>query len=68
MSRNSKSINILKESMNNFSGLDGQIGIVMENLIPIIKSIENDKRINMKDIDRFIYECNRYNKMFNEWE
>ena len=68
MSRNSKSINILKESMNNFSGLDGQIGIVMENLIPIIKSIENDKRIDMKDIDKFIYECNRYNKMFNEWE
>ena len=61
MSRNSKSINILKESMNNFSGLDGQIGFITESLVPIIKSIENGKNINYKDLKNFKKQCQRYN-------
>lgn len=63
MSRNSKSINILKESMNNFSGLDGQIGFITESLVPIIKSIENGKNINYKDLKNFKKQCQRYNNM-----
>ena len=61
MSRNSKSINILKESMNNFQGLDGQIGFITESLVPIIKSIENGKNINYKDLKNFKKQCQRYN-------
>lgn len=61
MSRNSKSINILKESMDNFSGLDGQIGHVTESLVSIIKSIENGRKINYKDLKKFKKECERYN-------
>lgn len=63
MSRNSKSINILKESMNNFSGLDGQIGFITESLVPIIKSIENGKNINYKYLKNFKKQCQRYNNM-----
>lgn len=63
MSRNSKSINLLKESMDNFSGLDGQIGHVTESLLPIIKAIENDRKIKYKDLKKFKKECEKYNNI-----
>lgn len=61
MSRNSKSINELKERLDNISGLDGVIGHITESLIPIIKAIENDKKIKYKDLKKFKKECERYN-------
>lgn len=61
MSRNSRSINILKESMDNFSGLDGQIGYITESLVPIIKAIENGNRIPYKALKNFKKQCEQYN-------
>ena len=62
MSRNSKSINSIKESLDNISGLDGQIGYITESLVPIMKAIENGINIPYKDIKRFKKECEKYNK------
>ena len=62
MSRNSKSINSIKESLDNISGLDGQIGYITESLVPIMKAIENGINISYKDIKRFKKECEKYNK------
>lgn len=61
MSTNSKSINIIKEKLDNVSGLDGQIGIITESLVPIITAIEQGKKINYKDLKKFKRECERYN-------
>lgn len=62
MSRNSKAIKALKIELDKISGLDGQVGYIIESLLPIIKSIKN-KKINYKDIKNFKKECERYNKM-----
>lgn len=61
MSRNSKSINIIKEKLDNISGLDGQIGIVTESLVPIINALEQGRKINYKALKKFKRECERYN-------
>ena len=61
MSRNSKSINSIKEKLENISGLDGQIGIITESLLPIITAIEQGKKISYKDLKKFKKECERYN-------
>ena len=63
MSRNSMSINVLKESMNSISGLDGQVGYITESLIPIIKAIENGNKIPYKSLKKFEKECKRYNSI-----
>ncbi|MEX0082981.1 hypothetical protein AB2T90_11145 [Clostridium butyricum] len=63
MSRNSMSINVLKESMNSISGLDGQVGYITESLIPIIKAIENGNNIPYKSLKKFEKECKRYNSI-----
>jgi len=61
MSKNSKSINIIKSKLDNVSGLDGQVGNITESLISIVNSIEQSKRINYKDLKKFKRECEKYN-------
>lgn len=54
-------INILKEKLDDISGLYGQIGIITESLIPIINSIEHKRKISYKDLKKFKKECEKYN-------
>lgn len=61
MSRNSKSINIIKDSLDNISGLDGKIGYITESLVPIITHIEHGEKINYSDLRKFKKECEKYN-------